>query len=255
MGLACALLLVWGYRLRDELYFTPDEQLGYVLGIVGLGCMVLLLGYSLRKRMRPLASLGPVRSWFQVHMVLGLLGPTAILFHCNFQVGAVNSGVALACVLLVAGSGLVGRFLYPRIHHGLSDRRATFTERRAELEARRGALAQSLAGAPELAAGLRRFETAALAPAAGVARLGQLALLGMRARSLRRSARRALRGQGARERRAALREVRGYTSAVRVLARFRVYERFFALWHAVHLPLCVLLFIAAAVHVVAVNMY
>ncbi len=108
VGLACALLLVWGYRLRDELYFTPDEQLGYVLGIVGLGCMVLLLGYSLRKRMRPLASLGPVRSWFQVHMVLGLLGPTAILFHCNFQVGAVNSGVALACVLLVARLGLDG---------------------------------------------------------------------------------------------------------------------------------------------------
>jgi hypothetical protein len=33
------------------------------------------------------------------------------------------------------------------------------------------------------------------------------------------------------------------------------YERAFALWHAFHLPFCVVLFGAAAVHVVAVQMY
>jgi hypothetical protein len=255
IGLVCALLLAWGYRLRDELYFSPEERLGYALGIVGLGCMLLLLGYSLRKRMRALSSLGPVRGWFQVHMALGLLGPTAILFHCNFQVGSVNSGVALACVLLVASSGLIGRFLYPRIHHGLSGRRATFAERRADLEARRGTLADTLAVAPELARDLQRFEAAALAPSAGAARVWQLAALGSRARGLRAHARRELRPRDARARRSALREVRDYTRAVRELARFGVYERIFALWHALHLPLCVLLFTAAAVHVVAVNMY
>jgi hypothetical protein len=252
-GVLCALALVWGRRLRDELYFSPEGDLGYALGIFGTGCMLLLLGYSLRKRVRALAALGSVRSWFQFHMVLGLVGPTAILFHCNFQVGSVNSGVALACVLLVAGSGLVGRFLYPRIHHGLSGRRATLAERRAELEGRRGALAGALASAPGLAPELQRFEASALAPAAGFARAWQLALLGQRARRVRAQARRALRrGPG---RRSALREVGAYVRSVRQVARFRSYERVFALWHALHLPLCVLLFTAAAVHVVAVNMY
>jgi hypothetical protein len=217
--------------------------------------MLLLLLYSLRKRVGALAGLGPIRGWFQVHMALGLLGPTAILFHCNFQVGSVNSGVALACVLLVAGSGLIGRFLYPRIHHGLSDRRATLAERRAELDARRGALASLFQTAPELAVALERFEAAALAPAGGVARAWQLATLGQRARRVIARVRRALRRSAARDGGPTLRDVRAYVGTVRQVARFGMYERIFALWHAIHLPLCVLLFTAAAVHVVAVNMY
>ena len=83
----------------------------------------------------------------------------------------------------------------------------------------------------------------------------QLAALGARARRLRARAKRSLRRAGAAERRDVLREVRDYTRSVRELARFRAYERVFGLWHAVHLPLCVLLFVAAVVHVVAVNLY
>jgi hypothetical protein len=41
---------------------------------------------------------------------------------------------------------------------------------------------------------------------------------------------------------------------VRVV-RFVAWERLFSLWHGVHLPLCVILFGAAAAHVVAVHMY
>ena len=43
--------------------------------------------------------------------------------------------------------------------------------------------------------------------------------------------------------------------AVRNSLCFGAYERVFALWHAIHLPLCVLLFTATAVHVIAVHMY
>jgi len=41
----------------------------------------------------------------------------------------------------------------------------------------------------------------------------------------------------------------------RLVVQFRVWERVFALWHAVHVPLAFLLFAAAFVHVVAVHMY
>jgi len=260
-GVLCALALLWGHRLREDLYFSPESDLGYGLGVFGTLCMLLLLSYSLRKRVRALGSLGPVRSWFQFHMVLGLVGPTAILFHCNFQVGSANSAVALACALLVAGSGIIGRFLYPRIHHGLSGRRTTLAERRGELEARRGELAGALRGSPDLDAALRHFEASALVPAQGAARIWQLAMLGHRARRVRRRARRALGSSSARStgERAALRSaldgVRAYVGTVREVARFRIYERIFGLWHALHLPLCVLLFTATAVHVVAVHMY
>jgi hypothetical protein len=60
---------------------------------------------------------------------------------------------------------------------------------------------------------------------------------------------------GAPSRREARRAVRENVRAVRRACKFAAYERAFRLWHALHLPLCVVLFLAAAVHIVAVHMY
>ena len=49
--------------------------------------------------------------------------------------------------------------------------------------------------------------------------------------------------------------VAAHLAAVRRVARFSFYERVFALWHALHLPLCFLLFISAGIHVYAVHSY
>jgi hypothetical protein len=51
------------------------------------------------------------------------------------------------------------------------------------------------------------------------------------------------------------RALRQHVAAICRMGRFATYERAFALWHAFHLPFCVVLFGAAAVHVVAVHMY
>ena len=81
--------------------------------------MLLLLLYSARKHVRWLKFLGPTVAWFRYHMILGVLGPLCILYHSNFGLGATNSNVALFSMLTVAGSGLIGRYIYARIHHGL----------------------------------------------------------------------------------------------------------------------------------------
>jgi hypothetical protein len=49
--------------------------------------------------------------------------------------------------------------------------------------------------------------------------------------------------------------VAAYVEGVRKVAEFNAFVRLFSLWHAFHLPFCVMLFVAAAVHVVAVHMY
>jgi hypothetical protein len=55
--------------------------------------------------------------------------------------------------------------------------------------------------------------------------------------------------------RASVEMLHDYLAAVRRVAEFGAYEQLFSLWHAFHLPLCILLFSAAAVHVIAVHMY
>jgi hypothetical protein len=46
-----------------------------------------------------------------------------------------------------------------------------------------------------------------------------------------------------------------YIAAVRSVAEFGVYERLFAVWHLVHVPLFFMLFMSSVVHVVAVHAY
>jgi len=112
-------LIVWGIQVRDFDYYTPEYGLGYWLGIIGGSMMLLLLTYTLRKRIRALRNLIKLKHWFRLHMTLGVLGPVLILFHSNFRLGSLNSTVALVSMLLVAGSGLIGRYLYANIHTNL----------------------------------------------------------------------------------------------------------------------------------------
>ncbi len=112
-------LLIWGWTERDEYWFTAERGWGYTFGIVGASLMLLLLLYPLRKRWKFMRSWFSIKYWFQLHMIFGVLGPVLILFHSNFHLGSLNSSIAFFCMLLVAFSGLVGRYVYRKIHRGL----------------------------------------------------------------------------------------------------------------------------------------
>src|SRR5579872_206404 len=156
------LLLYAGWHFPTERYITPQRGLGYLLGIVGGSMMLLLFLYSARKRVRWLAFLGPTGHWFRFHMVLGLAGPLCILYHSNFHLGATNSNVALISMLTVAGSGVIGRYIYSRIHHGLYGSKATLDDLRSGAE-KLHAGSGSVAFVPELAQRLEAAEAAILA--------------------------------------------------------------------------------------------
>jgi hypothetical protein len=212
--------------------------------------MLLLLLYSLRKRFGPLRAWGPLRHWFGIHMLLGLLGPVAILFHANFRLGSLNSSIALACMILVASSGVVGRLIYPKIHHGLYGRRADLRLLEQAAVSQRGTFGSALAASPALARALADYEALAVGtPGGPLSTLLRAAQLGRRGRALRRLAAPRARSSGAG------RDLSDYLAAVRRVAEFSVYERLFSLWHAFHLPLCFLLFAATVVHVIAAHMY
>jgi len=259
--LVAAIAITFGIWIRDDVDLVPDEGLGYGLGVFGLGCMLLLLGYSVRKRAASLRERGRISTWFQIHMLLGLIGPVAILYHCNFRLGSLNSNVALLCALVVSGSGVIGRVLYTRIHHGLSERRRTTAEMKVEFDEARHQITGT--PAPEgLDERLDRFERKVLRHDRGI--LGSMwdwLLLGTRCRSLRRNVEKELVARARTQRvdashlRRARLGLKAYLRAVRQSAAFETYERFFGLWHVLHLPLCFLLFAAAAVHILAVHMY
>jgi len=264
------IVIAMGWQARESQYLTAESGLGYTLGIVGSLLMLLLLLYPLRKRMRFIQHWGAVKYWFQVHMILGIIGPILILFHANFHLGSLNSRVALFSTLLVAASGIWGLFFYSKIHYGLFGKQATLKELQWEIEVSRNSLKSVFNYAPKLKERLFAFEAKALRPSYNVLHsIGHMFIIGLWTRwmhlvlwiGLRRAIRVTARRTGwpAHEcrwqKKAARRQLSMHMRTVLKIAEFSFFERVFALWHIFHLPLFFLLVIVALLHVIAVHLY
>ena len=263
-------LLYIGWHMPTERYITPKRGIGYALGIIGGSLMLLLFLYSARKRIPFLKFLGPAAGWFRFHMVLGVLGPLCILYHANFGLGATNSNIALLAMLTVAGSGLIGRYIYARIHHGLYGSKLGLGELRKGADNLRAA-SGAFGFLPQLVERLEHVERRLLSssgqvPFIGIARLASAYLIALHARlQLRGYVRKCLRAAAARSntiaierkrlRRAAFAYIDRRLAATRRVAGFEAYERLFSLWHALHIPLIFMMLIAGTVHVIAVHVY
>ena len=262
-----ALLLVFGYNFPTEQYLTPQSGFGYALGILGGSLMLILLIYPARKRLPRLKWVGGTKTWFQLHMFFGVVGPMLILFHSNFRLGATNSNVALICMLVVAGSGLFGRYFYAHIHHGLHGRKASLNELRDYAERLRQ-VSTEVSFLPELVDRIGAEEQVLVRRCEGTFLLARPIAGGIGAfvarRRLRSYVHRELQaghavgqpaGQAARLETIASDYIDSRLGATRRVVEFSAFEQLFSLWHALHMPLFVMMLIAGTVHVFAVHLY
>lgn len=265
-----AIAIGAGWLLRDFGLIDAKDGLGYWLGIVGGSMMLILLVYPLRKRIRALRFLGRTAHWFQLHMVLGVVGPILVLYHSNFSLGSFNSRVALYCMLLVAGSGVIGKYLYAHIHNGLYGGKASLKELSTNLSR---SLAESHGLASLLPGLTARLEMLA-AEAQGCSITGSLSLRTSLKWSIKkhviwisllRQANRELRAHAAASptvardfdklKKACAAYIRKFVQLTSRVAQFTLFERLSSLWHVLHMPLFFMMVISALIHVLAVHMY
>jgi hypothetical protein len=232
--------------------------------------MLLLLVYPLRKRMPSLRVIGTVPFWFRAHMTLGTCGCVLVLWHANFRLGSINSSVALVVMLVVATSGMVGRYLYGKVHLGLHGRKAVVREILADAEALKARIGDNPVVADRVLAQLNAFARLGMAPPKGaLAGLVFLPVLSWRGAAVRRrliaDARRMIALEGNRQgwsqsvQRKRFADVADlvalHVASVKKVAAFGFHERLFSLWHVFHLPLFFLLVVAVIVHVYAAHFF
>ena len=259
-----AIILLYGWTQRNSNYLVAEEGAGYILGIVGGSAMLIILLYPLSKRVALLPRLIASRYWFGVHMFMGTVGPAMILFHSNFQMGSTNSSIALFSMLLSAGSGIVGRYFYTSIHHGLYGKRVTLMELKQKTENDHSELLTLYAKDEKLNKQLIKMEETALRPYPSLmTSLLHVIYLAVNAPRLRRKVLRLLKKSYAEDSdnktlpdsKVVSRLIKHYTLALRQAAAFKVYERLFSLWHLLHLPLFFMMIITAVIHIFAVHLY
>lgn len=124
LALTAAVVLTlngWDYYFAsaEDRVFMPEHRamrpsgdLSHGLGIIGATMITVgVVMYSTRKRVNALWNLGKLSVWLEIHITLCLLGPILVLYHSTFKSGGI-AAISLWAMLSVAGSGIIGRFLY-----------------------------------------------------------------------------------------------------------------------------------------------
>ena len=249
---------ITGLYLWASRFGTPASSglIGHGLGVIGF---VLMLAtetlYSLRKRARGRA-VGRLSSWLQWHIVTGIVGSYMVLLHTAWQFNGLAGVITLLTTVVVA-SGFVGRYLYTAIPRTVDGAELTLADLESQLTAgtsRLEILAPSRAAPGETPTRLRLPPLAAT-PGGAITSVLARPLIGWRDRA---ALRRALDDLGSQDQ-ATADELRRLIDErhrlLRQIERLATARRLLALWHTVHIPFGVALFILSFVHIGAAIYY
>jgi hypothetical protein len=268
MAIVATVAAMW--KISRMGFFTAGDDVGYWVGVAGAVMMLLLFTYPLRKHFAFARNWGRVKWWFLVHMILGIGGPALILLHSTFRVGSLNAAVALYSMLVVAASGVIGRFIYARVNRGLRGEQSSLNELRDRAGLQQADAKSRLAFAPRVETLLAEFESSVSnATPSWTAHTRQVFWLPIQQWLVYRrcaseihavmkiiaSKKQWSKEDARRRERRAKGLVSMYLNAVSRVAQFTAYERLFSLWHVAHIPFVYLLVISALVHVYAVHVY
>jgi len=238
-------------RPRHQAYWDlkPGGRLGILYGIVGASLMVVMLVYSVRKRFRPLRKAGSLRYWLDFHIVCGVFGPLFILLHSSFKVGGLVA-VSFWSMVVVAGSGVLGRFLYLQIPRRRSGDELSLGEAEREIERLGVELRERFGVSAEALARLDRIaELYAPARTSLPLLLLRLPVDGLRLRWALSRAAPAGADMPAAAARALRRVVRQRVGLGRRILLWNRLQELFHYWHVLHKPFALLMYLFMTVHV------
>ena len=222
---------------------------GHGIGILGF---ILMLAtetlYSLRKRMRGQA-LGRMSTWLQFHIVTGIVGPYMVLLHTSWKFSGL-AGVVMLLTIIIVVSGFIGRYIYTAIPRTADGAEVALDDLQAQIAQADARLLTWSANRPMAVAALAsRWATVPEGPQGNVMPvLGRaFSRLGYQLQLLRETRRLDAEGRRQAVQLKQLVEERGRLQ--RQIQSLATARRLLAIWHTIHVPLGVALFMMAFVHV------
>jgi hypothetical protein len=234
----------------------PSSLIGHGIGIAGFLLMLATETlYSLRKHSRSLARWGRMQTWLSAHIFMGIVGPYMVFLHTGWQFAGL-AGVTMLMTIVVVGSGFIGRYIFtavPRTPAGTMMEAAqletAIRQAEAQLQAWLRARPIQLQALATQMGGLPATQGEGL-----LAVLGRALTEWQYKRRWRREVARL--DRVTRQQADAMEQlVRRRRTLQRQMVSLRAVRRLMALWHAIHVPLGMVLFAAAFLHIVGALFY
>ena len=255
LAVAAILLITLAYGL--VLHFnqgTPaaGSLFGHGIGILGFVLMLMTeILYTLRKRART-ARWGRMATWLRFHIFTGLVGPYMVLLHTAWKFNGLAGALVLLTVVIVV-SGFVGRYIYTAVPRTADGVVVEANELERQSQAAEAELHQWMAAQPEAASLLAGMLAPSPQPAgSSPALVFERSFLDWKYRRQWQQVKRGLPAQA----RSQVAQLEGLEMRKRVLSRqiesLAMARRMLGLWHSIHMPIGVVLFTVAFIHIGAV---
>lgn len=123
----------YGYMRSYAVAYEPSKGIWLLLGWIGSSLMAVMMLYSLRKRVALFKSLGAMRHWLNLHMLMGVLGPLLITLHTTFKFNGLIA-TSYWCMMVTTVFGILGRYIYVQIPRGITGTELKVKEIEKEVE-------------------------------------------------------------------------------------------------------------------------
>ena len=237
--------------LRTGSIPAASEFFGHSLGIAGFLLMIMTETlYSIRKRSRR-ARWGRMSFWLQFHIFTGLVGPYMVMLHTSWKFNGLAGVVSLLLIIVVA-SGVIGRYIFtaiPRTADGM-------TLEASQIEAQIAQIDQRLQSWQAT-----RPRGTIVTPTGPSLKSNSIMLIFGRsfydlADNLKAKQARSKLPPAARKQFDQMNRLERYRRTLqRQVATLAASRRLMALWHIAHVPLGVIMFTTAIIHILGAIFY
>lgn len=112
----------------------PGGPIGLAAGLVACGLFLWNLMYLVKRSTRMGKRIpGTLRTWLGSHVFTGIMALLCVLAHAGFSARPTVGGHALAALLVVVATGLIGRYLYAFIPHAANGTESGLDDLRGQL--------------------------------------------------------------------------------------------------------------------------
>jgi len=223
--------------------------MGIALGMLGTLLMFIMLLYTLRKKLVRVEGLGSLSRWLGFHIICGIMGPVFIIIHAGFVWPKGLVAVAFWCMILVALSGVFGRYVYSFFPRKAGGRALAWDETQTQLADLRAELVAETADSNSAAVGeaVRTVQdfTEEVSSVLDLVRLA--AEVRRRKKKVRALLKQARLPSAAQSR--AWTTLNDQLELKRGLEASRVAGRLFRYWHLFHRPLAGAMYVIVSLHV------
>jgi hypothetical protein len=231
-----------------------SDLIGHLIGVVGFILMLMTeILYSIRKRSRK-AKWGRMSQWLNFHIYTGIVGPYLVLLHTSWKFNGL-AGFTLLLTAIIVISGFIGRYIYTAIPRSADGVELEINQIDLQVVEIQNALSMLLEGNPQLSSLVGKKIGLTLDDKKQFSQNVNRSSLNVFEHFRWSAAEKSLTPESQDQ----LRELRQLLNRQSELNRQKsslaLMRRMFSLWHTIHIPIGMVLFTAAFIHIIAAIYY